>query len=393
MSNRVAAAAAMIGLLATALISSTAAAGTFSVVYNFASLHGNTDGAHPEAGMTADGDDPSSSLVFDDAGNLYGTTPNGGANGQGVVFRLSPPAQSSGSWKLTTLYSFCSVNTPTKCADGAMEDAHPNPGVVFGGDGSLYGATPSGGDHFCVDGCGTLYRLSPPLRESNPWHLKTLYTFCVDKIGVGCGDGAGPADDLVNDGGTLYGVTNGGGDYKGGTIFTLAGKGTLTPVYDFGADKGATGVFPVAGLTVGDKGQFFGATSGGGAGAIAGNGPGGVVFRLSAGGGISVLHAFCQEAHCPDGYGPDAAVARDAVGNIFGTTRSGGAKGSNGTLYEVSAGAAHAFHLLHSFCSDTNCDDGANPTAPVIVTAHGTIYGVAFTGGIHAGGALFTYKP
>ena len=135
-------------------------------------LHGfgYSDGSNPDHG----------DLVFDHAGNLYGTTRNGGANGQGTVFELT---SNRGAWTETVLHSF-----------GEVDGASPLSGVVFDGQGNLYGTTSAGG----ADGMGTVYRLQP---SGAGWGEDVLYSFTN---GI---DGSTPVAGLIVDtSGNLYGA-------------------------------------------------------------------------------------------------------------------------------------------------------------------------------------------
>ncbi|MGO9126696.1 MAG: choice-of-anchor tandem repeat GloVer-containing protein [Terriglobales bacterium] len=111
-----------------------------------------------------DGDDggfPYGALVFDAAGNLYGTTAGGGSSAClcGTVFELSPPASPGGSWTLTSLYSFV----------GGNDGAQPHAGLVFDRTGNLYGTTSIGGGFCGSQGCGTVFELSPPEVPGGAW--------------------------------------------------------------------------------------------------------------------------------------------------------------------------------------------------------------------------------
>ena len=95
-----------------------------------------------------DGKSPHAGLIFDQAGNLYGTTSGGGAHGGGTVYNLTPNAD--GSWRESVLYSFCSS---PNCSDGA----EPLASLIFDQAGNLYGTT------YGFGGAGTV---SPETRAS-----------------------------------------------------------------------------------------------------------------------------------------------------------------------------------------------------------------------------------
>jgi uncharacterized repeat protein (TIGR03803 family) len=160
------------------------------LVSNLYQFGGLGDGANP--GKV----DP----VFDQAGNLYGTTFGGGASGNGVVFKLTPPVDGGpGEWTETPIYSFT----------GGSDGRFPQSGVIFDSPGNLYGTTQNGGAY----DAGTVFKLSP---SGSGWVIQTLYTF------QGGNDGQFPVGGLIFDGfGNLYGTTTGAGVAEGGTVFEL----------------------------------------------------------------------------------------------------------------------------------------------------------------------------
>ena len=213
--------------------------GTESVLYGFCQQTGCTDGNAPKAGLVLDGN-----------GNLYGTTYKGGANGEGVVYEVSP------SGIETVLYSFCAQ---TGCKDGS----NPEADLVLDTEGNLYGTTYKGGAH----GKGTVFEVSASGIET------VLYSFCAQ---AGCKDGSSPEAGLVMDAkGNLYGTTySGGGPKKRGTVFEVSPSGTETVLHGFNA-KGTDGYNPSASLVMDAKGNLYGTTYAGGAHG------GGTVFEVT----------------------------------------------------------------------------------------------------------------
>jgi uncharacterized repeat protein (TIGR03803 family) len=133
-------------------------------------------------------------LVFDPAGNLYGTTSSGGALDQGTVFKLTPSAD--GNWRESVLHSFCSR---TNCGDGAQ----PVADLVLDPAGNLYGTTFAGGDQGCYQGggCGVVFKLTP--NSNGGWKEAVLHTFADHP-------GASPFAGLILDrAGNLYGTSSG----------------------------------------------------------------------------------------------------------------------------------------------------------------------------------------
>ncbi len=464
--------------------------GQLTTLYSFCSQTGCTDGANPYAGLVQVG------------ANLYGTTEDGGTNGAGTVFKVTPAGQ------LTTLYSFCSQ---TDCADGLQ----PHAGLIQASDGNLYGTTLYGG----ANGDGTVFKITPA------GQLTTLYSFCSQ---AGCADGLRPYAGLIqaSDGnlygttqdggangyGTAFGITLGGqlstlhsfvftdganpdgglledtnGDLYGtsrfggsrfdGTVFSLpvgldllaktqpsfgkaganfmihrpdptgatslrpggkaaanfihrpdladvagvrlggnvavfpglprtklrtrelagaatgpvkvtapAGKGepfdqTLTTLLNFDGTDGDSAESP---LIQGTDGNLYGTTYGGGVYDQ------GTMFKVTAGGTLTTLYSFCSEVNCTDGAEPLAGLVQGTDGNFYGTASSGGTYGQ-GTVFKVTSEGV--LTTLYSFCSQTNCADGAEPLAGLVQATNGNFYGTTWDGGASGAGTVFAITP
>ncbi len=179
-------------------------------------------------------------LVPDNAGNAYGVTQFGGTHNYGFAFEFTPSAS---GWTETVLYNF------TNGSDGA----YPVGGLIFDQAGNLYGSTSYGGSA----GGGTIFQLSP---SDGAWTLTTLCSF-----GTGLGY-YGPQSPLTMDAaGNLYGTTNGDGGFGDGMVFKATRSGsnwTCTDLHDF---QEPTGLFPIAGVTVGANGNLYGTASSSGA--------------------------------------------------------------------------------------------------------------------------------
>ena len=200
-------------------------------VYNFGS--GPDDGRNPEAG-----------LVFDTAGNLYGTTANGGANSTGTIFELVPNA------------GRCCRENPVYNFGGSGDGQNPFGGVVLDSSGNLYGTTVNGG----ANGGGTAYEVSP---SGASWNETFLHSF-----GNGS-DGKNPYATLIPDGsGNFYGTTANGGVYTQGMVFQLSLYQNRccreNPVYSFGFTP-TDGQHPKASLILDHSGNLDGTTVNGGA--------------------------------------------------------------------------------------------------------------------------------
>ncbi len=212
-----------------------------------------------------DGGDPYSLPVFDAAGNLYGTTENGGTESGGVVFELSPPA-AGGAWTETVLHSF-----------GADTDGStPRIALLFDSRGNLYGTTNAGGAY----SAGVVYELSPPTDGGTAWTEAILHDFAFNAQGGS--DGGDPSlSTLVFDKqGALYGTARVGGAGKNGIAFRLTpptvggAPWQETILHSFtGSPDGAQ---PEGGFVMGADGTLYGTTFGGG------NAAGyGTVYRLT----------------------------------------------------------------------------------------------------------------
>ncbi len=196
--------------------------GTETVFYSFGA--GANDGVQPEAG-----------LIMDGAGNLYGTTMSGGANGRGTVFKIASGTE-------TVLYSFGASAT-----DGTQAESD----LIMDSAGNLYGTTPGGG----ANGHGTVFKIGASGTET------ILYSF-----GANATDGQAPFGGLIMDSaGNLYGTTEGGGAHSNsGTVFKISASGTETVLYSFGANA-ADGQYPTASLIMDSAGNLYGTTTAGGA--------------------------------------------------------------------------------------------------------------------------------
>jgi uncharacterized repeat protein (TIGR03803 family) len=354
-----------LAVCATALGVSAFASGREKVLYTF---KGGNDGAIPAA-----------TLVLDAAGNLYGTTIEGGGastcvpQGCGTVFELSPSGD--GKWREKVLYAF----------NGGADGANPESGLILDAAGNLYGTTPYGGNSgsSCgYGGCGTVFELTP--NADGSWREILLYAF------RGNPDGAGPVGTLVFDkAGNLYGTTYEGGDYQG-TVFKLSpptgGQDSWTEsvIYTFRGGPTDAGS-PLAGLVFDSEGKFYGTTYQGGNGHC---GLGcGAVFELQEVDGSwkeTVLYSFQGGGN---GRYPTGGLTVDATGNFYGTLDSGG-NGYGAAVKLKKVGSVWKETMIYDFCSHNNCSDGANPVG-LTFDSSGKLYGVTFAGGSANGGVLF----
>ena len=329
--------------------------------------------------------EPDGPLIMDLSGNLYGVAGLGGANHVGVVYELSPVAGAK-LWNETVLYDFCADGGT--CADGSVAVAGLTyqgaaTGLPYDGTSPLFGVTLFGGAH----GGGVVFRISPSGRRQ--WHEKVLHDFCSSG-GDQCTDGTNSRALLIMDAaGNLYGTTDSGGAGGVGVVFELtpqAHQWNETVLYSFCAMADcADGANTVAGLAMDSSGALYGTTYDGGA-----NGAG-TAFKLVPNGAQSqyaVLHDFCSDAGCADGGKPFAALALDNAGNLYGTASNGGARGS-GTIF----GIGKKFAVLYNFCMRSGCKDGESPQEALIRDGAGNLFGATHTGGQHGEGTVFELPP
>ena len=338
----------MLAVLAMALMlpADAVAASKYKLLHRF---KGRADGRYPYAG-----------LVFDSAGNLYGTTLEGGSLNAGTVFKLAP--NSDGSWKESVLYAF------TGSADGG----YPLAGLILDAAGNLYGTKSGGGNKCPAGGCGGVFKLTP--NSDGSWTENSLHMFTSGA------DGNQPMASLIFDAvGNLYGTTTFGGNftcdarYGCGVVFKLSmnshGSWTESVLHTF---TGPDGEQSYAGLTFDPAGNLYGTTVGGG---TYGNG---TVFKLAPNSDgswtESVLHSFTGR----DGSGPNGGVIFDHAGNLYGTTVGGGSS-DYGAIFKLTPNSDGSWteSVLYSFANHP----GANPMAGLVFDAAGSLYGTTVSSG------------
>jgi uncharacterized repeat protein (TIGR03803 family) len=263
---------------------------TETVLYRF---QGGSDGAFPETSPTLDG-----------AGNVYGTTTQGGqgdclAYGCGTVFEISPPAAPGGAWTESILYRF----------QGAADGMFPQYGLALGPKGVLYGSAEP-----------LAFQLTPPSAPGDPWTYVQLYSW---------GDtGAGPSGNLTLRQGVLYGATgNSSNGDAGGTVFQVSpsqgGSWRQKTLYSFSYSEPDSGYVPVGNLSFDSNGNIYGITLDGGTGVC--HVGCGTVFELSPPSAPnnpwteSVVYSFLDGA---DGHDPAGLIMVEGL--LYGTTYYGG---------------------------------------------------------------------
>lgn len=393
------------------LCSLTLAAQTESILHSFAP--GTSDGQNPQGG-----------LIFDSSGNLYGTASVGGTNNTGVIFELSP------SQVETILYNFgtgsVSPDTPNssllfdsagnlygtsagggypataddgtvfelthapkgtlvvKLLHGFYADYFPEPGtpagILFDSLGNLWGTSFRSGDR----GQGTLYEMQSCVGCGYEWSA-------VEKVSFGGTLRAGsyPVPGLTMDSlGNFYGATlSGGGPTNDGTVFEY--QPSIPQITTLVSFNGINGKSPSpSGVIFDSQGNLYGATMLGGA---AGKGN---VYELSPNGSggwtQKVLFAFNGN----NGQSPEA-LTFDSSGNLYGTTTLGGQYGA-GTLFKLSPPAENATNggwsltVIHNFGGS---GDGATPVGNLIFDSLGNVYGVTSAGGANGVGTVWEVTP
>ncbi|HTA22620.1 MAG TPA: choice-of-anchor tandem repeat GloVer-containing protein [Terriglobales bacterium] len=332
-------------------------------------------------GKANDGYNPNGALVFDQAGNIYGTTFAGGTNCQsltsrcGTLFELSPLA--GGGWNETVLYNFCQSGLPN-CVDGAV----PQSGLLMDSSGNLYGTTSAGGTGSCsggnTNGCGTVFELSP---IAGGWAYQVLYSFGGNATQDGCLPTY--ATLIMDESGTLYGTTTGCGVYSRGIAFELSpplmqgGEWTETVLYSFCQENNCSdGAEPSGGMVLDNAGNLFGTTY------IGAVDDAGVLYELSPQMNgewkESVIYKFSSKS----GGGSLSGLSIDPDGNLYGTLFTGGTK--NGAC-DVDSGSycggvfRFSTHTGKEISFLFNGSNGANPMAGVVVDGN-TVFGTTFLG-------------
>jgi len=325
------------------------------VIYNFAGYSNMADGLQP-----------TSPLIFDAKGNIYGVTEGGGlispsSGGAGTVFELSP--NTDGTWTEKVLYTF---------AGGTDAAAPYGEGILFDNAGNIYGTTYVGGAY----GYGAVYELVAG--SNGTWTEKVIYSF------RGLNDGATPYGStlILDAAGNLYGVASGAGAHDYGVVYELvhSASGTWTQRVLHAFTGGDDGASPTGNLLFDSAGNLYGTTTFTAYELV--RGPSGTWTEKT-------LHRF---AGGTDGATALAGLVFDKAGNLYGTTANGGVH--RGTVYELSPDATGTWteRILHRFAS--NGVDGYGPQlATLVIDATGNAFGVTSSGGRSNGGVIFEIHP
>jgi uncharacterized repeat protein (TIGR03803 family) len=308
-------------------------------------------GSHPDAGLIADA-----------AGDLFGTTHNGGAAGGGTVFEVVKTSGIYISTPITTLVSFSGTNGPVG-------------GLITDAAGNLFGTTAGGGT-----GNGTVFEI-----QKTPTGYASTATTLVSFSGT---NGSTPSAGLFLDvEGNLIGTTAGGGANPNGTVFEILKTATgyanaPTTLVSFNGTNGAN---PNSDLIADANGNLFGTTTRGGANAL----NDGTVFEiLRTGAGYASAPTILVSFDIDDGAFPAAGLIADVAGNLYGTTEGGGAN-KLGTVFAVMKGATGYAALPTTLASFNGSLNGSVPAGGLIGTVGGNLFGTTSSGGLNGQGTVF----
>jgi len=319
----------------------------------------------------SDGAVPFGSLVLDRAGNIYGTTMDGGGQGNctfeqqnlgcGTVFELTPSA--GGKWKEMVLHRF---------GGGNGDGANPLGGLVLDTLGNVYGVTPNGGS----SGDGTIFELV--LSREGHWTEKLLHNFTGP-------DGRIPQGVTLDETGNLYGAADRGGAYDLGAAFELSpgpgGEWSETVIYNFAGIP--DGAYPDCALVFQGR-NLYGLGGGGGDGF-------GTAFELKPNGNGGWTEAMSYKftgGKQHNDYPPNGPVVFDKLGNFYGSIS--GNRHYAGNVFELSnTSGIWKERVLHTFSGGK---DGEFPSA-VLIDEKQNLYGVVEAGGSHQLGFMFRIQP
>jgi uncharacterized repeat protein (TIGR03803 family) len=307
------------------------------------------------------GSGPAGDLAMDSAGDIFGVTGGGGANGHGTVFEIA-----------NTVNGYASTPTALVSFNGS-DGLEPDGGLMTDSAGNLFGTTSLGG----ANNDGTVFEIEKTVGgyASTPM---TLVSFSGS-------NGAQPVAGLIADSaGDLFGTTSTGGTNNDGTVFEIAktvGGYASTPTTLVTFD-GTNGKFPFGKLFIDNAGDLFGTIDVGGT-----SGDGAVFEIVKTAGVYATTPTILVSFDGTNGNAPTAGLIADAAGNLFGTTSEGGAN-NDGTVFEIAkiaGGYAATPTILYSF----NGTDGQGPGSNLTIDAAGDLFGTTSEGGSNDEGTAF----
>lgn len=355
--------------------------GTCGVVYE---LSPDGSGGWSEKTLHAftggeDGFWPRSGVVIDASGNIYGTTEWGGpypanclGHGCGVVYELSPNGH--GGYKTTVLHAFT----------GGADGANPYGNLILDSAGNLYGTTLLGGSlTACSEGCGVAFELS---RDANgSWSEELLHTFRWT-------DGDQPYGGLVLDStGNLYGSTTMGGTAGRGVIFEVSPKAgggwQETTVHNF--EGFVDGTLPAGNLLLDTEGNIFGATFEGGLPACAGDLGCGLIFELQRqSGGWNISNLYIVPHDSPPS--PTGSLSMDSAGNLY-EALAGYSNAVPGSVIKLTKSSGYSETTIFEFSASATAG-GEYPDGGVTLDRVGNLYGTTSSGGSTSCGCGVIYE-
>jgi uncharacterized repeat protein (TIGR03803 family) len=324
-------------------------------------------------------------LTITTAGVLSGTPASGGSQQPwNPAFTVTDTVNNNTASVTLPLPVSASVITLYSFEGGSSDGAAPRDALISNTSGAVFGTTFDGG----ANGAGTLFRLMPPAGQGGSWTETVLYSFPTNS------DGAYPIASLIRNSitGTLYGTTSSGGS-GWGTVFQVTqpeeAGGTWTESVLYGFTDGNDGASPYAGLLAGPDGVYYGTAYLGGADMA------GTVFQLtppaSPGGAWTETTLYSFTGGSDGGY-PYSGLTMGQNGVLYGTTSNGGMSCHRGcgTVFSLTPPAAPGGNwtetVLYMFMGG---NDGANPTATLLLNSSGALYGTTSAGGPSGAGTVF----
>ena len=308
---------------------------------------------HHFSGAPNDGDDPSSGVRFDTAGNLYGTTDAGGAFNGGTIYKIETDGTES------ILHSF--ALSPT-----GHQPVHPNGLVIDPATGDIYGTTEGDGYDDHAGGAGQIYKLTID------GTFTVLHNFDT------ANDGVFPSHLLRDPPGNLYGVTLFGAEGVGsgeGAVFEYSADGIFTVLHRFDDTADSYGPPGPGGVVRDEAGNLYGVRVSSNATRDCG-----ILYKLAPDGAFTVLYSFTGGA---DGCAPQSVVS-DPTGNLYGMTSSDGTYG-DGTVFKLNSDGT--FRTLYSFLGTHYVNANA------LLLVGGTLYGTTYNTEDHYPGVVFKISP
>jgi uncharacterized repeat protein (TIGR03803 family) len=295
------------------------------------------------------GCNPNGALVEISHGKLFGTTLNGGALGNGIVF----------SYVIST-----GIFTDVTDLNASTQGGNPSGSLVLAPNGKFYGLTSAGG----ANGFGTLFQLD------------TTSLTLVDKVDLaGISNGQYPKGSLIYAlDGKLYGMASSGGLNNSGVLFQFdPGSGTYTDKVDL--ETATNGAVPTGSVIMASNGKLYGMTTSGGTGGT------GVLFEYDT--ALATCTAKVQFTGM-NGVSPNGSLIQASNGKIYGLTTAGGIS-SLGVLFEYDPSTNIC---VKKFDFD-GAANGAAPFGSLVQANNGLLYGMCSAGGANSAGVIFSYDP